>query len=367
MLLLGAVAGLPTAALSAPSKGSVAVSTAAPAALGREAIAVLSALGGDSDAEVRASVAAEWGNLGNRAAIARLKKTLSDDRADVRIAAAASLIALGDVQGLVALIDETKPISSGAAASPADELRRMARDAARARAVLKLGEAAKGSALETLRTALGDEAGEVRDAAAVALARLGLGDSAQFLAAAADPDEGVRSAGAKALGLIGREGLRELSRLAASDASANVRAEAALALANFRDPKALEVLVAALADKNTRVRLNAARALARQSASASTAALKKLLDQAPPAELALVASAALARRGQDPDLELAEMTLGQRDPDLKALAVAALAASSRPRAREILSNAMRSDPDARVRAAAAAAIVAQLRKVGDSR
>ncbi len=361
MLLLSAAGALVPTARAASKTAPVEASTASPAALGREAVAVLAARAGDPDPEVRAVVATAWGDLGNRAALTTLKKALNDDNPDVRIAAASSLLKLGDVQGLLALIDETKAIKIGASSSPAEELRRMARDAARARAALKLGETGKESAVDALKIALGDAAGEVRDAAAVALARLGRGDSAQFLDALKDPDEATRASAARSLGLIGREGLEPLKKALAGDASAAVRAEAAAALGAFADPASAGLLAAALSDKSGRVRLAAARALARRDGSVSTAALKTLADTAPPAELGLVAAAALARRGEPADLGLAELTLGQKDPELKTLAVDALAGSDKPEARELLVRAMREDPAARVRVRAAAALIDRIR------
>lgn len=364
MLLLSAMtAFVPSARAAKPAP--VAVSTASPAALGREAVAILAGKSSDPDPEARAVALAAWGELGNRAAVPRLKAALSDDNRDVRIAAAAALTKLGDVQGLVSLIDETKPLVSGAAASPADELRRMARDAARARATLKLGETSGQSSLEALRSLLADPAGEVRDAAAIALARLGQGDSGQFLEAMKDTDEATRASGARSLGLIGRDGLELLKKALASDPSVSVRAEAAAALGSFSDPASAGLLAAALGDKSGRVRLAAARALARREEPASTAALKKLADQAPPPELALTAAAALAARGQDADLSLAELTMGQKDAELKLLAVRVLAGSRAPQARELLASAMRGDAEPRVRAAAAAAVIGQLRRAGE--
>jgi hypothetical protein len=115
------------------------------------------------------------------------------------------------------------------------------------------------------------------------------------------------------------------------------------------------------------VRLAASRALARRDQPESTAALQKLFDQSPPPELALVALGALIARGEDADLSLPELTLAQKDPDLKALAVAALGASRKPQARELLAAAMRRDPEPRVRALAAAALIAQLRAAGEGR
>lgn len=367
MLLLSAVPAFTPPAAAAPRTAGPAVSTGTPAALGREAVAVLAGRAADQDPEVRAAVAAAWGGLGNHAAVPILKKALADDNADVRIAAAASLTTLGDVQGLVSLIDETKPLVTGASSSPAEELRRMARDAARARAALKLGETGRGTAVEALRSLLADPSGQVRDAAAVALARLGDRSAGQFLEALKDPDEGVRAAGARSLGLIGREGLEELKKALVNDHSVSVRAEAAAALGSFFDPASADLLAAALKDKSGRVRLCAARSLARRGEPASTAALKKLADQAPPPELALVAAAALAARGEDADLPLAEMTLSQNDAELKLLAVTALAASRKPEALDALLKAMRSDPEPRVRTAAAAALIGRLKSRGEAR
>jgi HEAT repeat protein len=364
MLLLSALAAFTPAAQAAPKGAPVALSTSSPAALGREAVGILAGYTSNTDPEVRALVAVAWGELGNPAAIPMLKRALTDNNADVRINAAASLQKLGDVAGLLGLIDETKPIMSGRAASPAEELHRMARDAARARATLKLGETGREGALEALRSALADPAGEVRDAAEIALARMGQGDTSQFVAALKDPDEATRASAAHSLGLIGRDGLDGLKKALASDPAVAVRAEAAAALGSFADPASTGLLVAALADKSGRVRVAAARALARRTDPESTAALKKFADQAPQAELALIVAAALAARGEDADLGLAELTLSEKDPELKPLAVAALAASSKPETRDILAAAMRGDAEPRVRAQAAAALIAQLRRAG---
>jgi HEAT repeat protein len=366
MLLLSALTAFIPAARAAPQGAPVAVSTSAPSSLGREAVSILAQRSRDPDPEVRALVAATWGDLGNRAAVPLLKRALADDNPDVRINAAAGLQELGDVQGLLALIDETKPLVSGGASSPAEELRRMARDAARARATLKLGETGRDAAVDALRALLGDPAGQVRDAAAIALARMGQGDSSQFLAAMKDPDEGVRASAAHSLGLIGRDGLAELKTALTSDASVSVRAAAAQALGSFTDPASEGLLAAALGDKNGRVRFAAARALARRNEPASTAALQKLADGDPPAEYALTAAAALAARGHDVDLALVGLTLSQKDPDLESLAVAVLAASPKPEARDLLAGVMRGDPDPRVRAQAAAAMISQLRRAAEA-
>lgn len=369
MLLLSAFPALVPAVHAARPRASVSQSTSpVPAALGREAIALLSRLASDPDPEVRAAVAASWGRLGNRAAIPLLKRSLQDAQADVRIAAAVSLRILGDVQGLTALIDEMKAVRTAASATPAEELRLLARDAARARAALRLGESAGATAREALQAALADPAGEVRDAAAVALGRLDLASADQFLEALKDPDEAVRASGARSLGLIGRGGLESLKKALAADVSVSVRAEAAAALGSFKgDPASASALAAALQDKSGRVRLAALRALARREEPESTVSLRELLAKSPPPEPALIAIAALSARGEDMDLDLPELTLDQKDPELKALAVAALAASKRPQSAGILVKVMREDPDALVRVQAAAAVVTRLRRVEPGR
>ncbi|MBI2385370.1 MAG: HEAT repeat domain-containing protein [Elusimicrobia bacterium] len=368
MLLLAA--GPAFLAISAQAaKPAVSKSTAAARAeLGREAVAMLSSSGADPDPEVRAVVAAAWGDLKNRAAIPFLKRALTDANADVRIAAAASLYRLGEVDGLTNLIDETKTAGGAPPTTPAQELRRMARDAARARAVLKLGEVAGSNARAALDSAHKDPEGEVRDAAAVALARLGTpGASAPFLSAVADADEAVRASAARSLGLIGREGRGILAKLAATDVSVSVRAEACAALGVFSDPGDVPVLAAALGDKSGRVRLAAVRALARRHAADSTAALKSFLDKAPAPEFALTAQAGLAERGEDVELGLADLTLGQDDPELKSLAVRVLSAARRAEALDLLAKAMRGDPSRRIQVEAAAGVIVRLRRVESPR
>ncbi len=162
-------------------------------------------------------------------------------------------------------------------------------------------------------------------------------------------------------------GRETLAKLAATDSSASVRAEAAFALGSFTDSLDIAVLAAALADKSVRVRLGAARALAKRESAESTAALKALLEKAPRPELALVAQASLASRGEDPDLSLADLTLGQGDPELKSLAVRVLGAARRPEALDLLAKAMRGDASQRIRAEAAAAIIVRLHRIETSR
>lgn len=368
MLLLAAGPAFLAIPAQAAKTAVVKSTAAARAELGREAVAMLSSSGTDPDPEVRAVVAASWGELKNRAAIPFLKRALADPNPDARIAAAASLYRLGEVDGLTNLIDETKTAGGAPPTTPAQELRRMARDAARARAVLKLGEIAGDNARAALDSAHKDPEGEVRDAAAIALARLGApGASAPFLSAVADPDEAVRASAARSLGLIGREGRDILAKLAATDAAVSVRAEACAALGSFGDPGDVAVLAAALADKSGRVKLAAARALARRHGPESTAALKAFLDKAPAPEFALTAQAGLAERGEDVELGLADLTLGQGDPELKSLAVRVLTAARRPEALELLAKAMRSDPSRRIQVEAAAAVIVRLRRVDGPR
>ncbi len=364
MLLVAAVTAFLTStfASAAPVAKSPATTRAE---LGREALAVLSQSTADSDPEVRAAVAASWGTLGNRAAAPFLRRAINDSNSDVRIAAAASMYSLGDIQGLLKLIDETKVSTSAAApTTPAQELKRMARDAARVRAVLKLGEVAGEGGREALTASHADSEGEVRDAAAIALARIGAADvSAPFLAAIKDTDEYVRAAAARSLGLIGRDGREILGRLAVSDPSVSVRAESCSALASFSDPAAAAILVAALKDKSARVRMASVRALAKRTDPPSTAALKALLEKAPAPELALIATAGLAERGEAIDLGLLDLTLGQGDPELKSLAVRALTAAKRPEALDLLARAVRTDASRRIRVEAAAAVIVRLRRI----
>ncbi|MEK7388114.1 MAG: HEAT repeat domain-containing protein [Elusimicrobiota bacterium] len=335
------------------------------AQLGREALAVLSGLAGDADAEVRAAVASSWGELGNRAAMPLLKRALTDANSDVRVAAASSLYRLGDIQGLLALIDETKaPEKTSSPSTPAQALLGMARDAARARATRALGAIAGEAARATLTAAKADPAGEVRDAAMVALARLGdKNAAAPFVLALKDKDEGVRVSAARSLGMIGREGRSELEKLIANDPSASVRVEACAALGGFPEANVVQTLTSALHDKNPRLRSAAVRALAQRRELASTVALKGLMDGAPAPELALTAMSGLAERGEDIDFSLLDLTLGQDDPELKSLAVRSLSATKKPQALQLLAKVMHADPTGKIRAEAAAAVISRLRRI----
>jgi len=115
-----------------------------------------------------------------------------------------------------------------------------------------------------LLQALGDEAEDVRKAAARALGRIGDRQAVPpLIQALGDEDEDVRSAAAKALGRIGDPRAVPVLIQALGDGDEDVRKAAAEALGGIGDRQAVPALLQALGDENWRVRSAAAEALGR--------------------------------------------------------------------------------------------------------
>src|SRR5687767_5028548 len=131
MWLLAAAVGLASPSL-APGEAS---------ALGKRAVALLTEYSRDGDAEARASAAAAWGQIGNAAALPLLRKSLKDKNVIVRIEAATSLQRLGEpTRAGLALEAVILKGSAAAGSRPEEEMRRVARDKARALATARLSE-----------------------------------------------------------------------------------------------------------------------------------------------------------------------------------------------------------------------------------
>ena len=364
MVLFGGMLLLASVVMAAPSIQAPADPAAA---LGRRALAFLAGRAADPDPEVRAAVAAAWGEIGNPAAKPLLEKAAADRNDYVRIEAAASLELLG-ARGAHVLeeIVSKSSATTGAHLSPAEEMRVLAHDKARVAAIRKLAGMGSERVVALLEKTLEDRSPSVRDATAVALCRLGFDEfSSRFLEALSDPDESVRSAAAKALGEIALPAAAEpLMRIAGED-SADVRAEVMRSLGALEDDIVVDTLVKGVQDDKARVRLMAAGGLARHaSSSAAMPMLRRLAKDEKTPDLALKAMEGLARRGETVGLSLAERTLSGPDIDGRMIALDVIAAVRTDAALELLKGAMERDASPRVRVQAAALIVKRLQKGG---
>src|SRR3989338_2868610 len=293
--------------------------------LGQQAVGVLVKHRQDPDWEVRAAVAAAWGEIGNRAALPWLRKALNDKNTVVQVEAAYSLHRLGDGRGMSALISIVRKSSAAVEnLSAAEEMRLLAKNKARIMAIQKLSRFGAEAAVNLFEKTLKDPSGAVRDATAIALARMGLDEfETPFLDAMRNLDDSVRSAAVKALGEIGSTATLEALHQAAGDPAVSVRAEVMRALGEFSDPDTARVLAKATAESDLRVRSRALGSLARSRDMGTLNLLRAILKDAKAVEIQLKAMAGLALRGDGEriDLPLAAACLRQKDADLKILAL----------------------------------------------
>ncbi len=336
------------------------------AALGKRAVAVLTRYSFEGDAEARAIVAAAWGQIGNPAALPLLRKALKDRNVAVRIEAATSLHKLGDdpsaKTALEAIILKT---STEPAHSAREQFRDIARDKARARAILRLADFGGEEAAGLFEKTIEDPSPAVRDATNLALAHMGLDEfAAPFLEAAHSTDEGVRAAAARSLGAIGRTEYVGALKELAGDSSADVRLAAIEALSNFDGSLTAASFADALRDADTRVRAKALWALSRIADPDTKDLLQKTLNDTTAADVILECEAGLALRGAKVDLDPADRALALKDADLKELALEVLKAASGDAATAMLQREMESDRDTRLRLWAATALVKRLQRRG---
>ncbi len=335
-----------------------------PGELGRRALKLLATSIFDGDADVRTAAAAAWGQIGNPAAAPLLRKALRDKNARVRVEAGYSLHLLGSNEGLAeleAIVRKgTVPVEG---LSAAEEMRWLARSKSRILAIQRLSDVGGEEVVDIFEKTLKDPSGPVRDATAIALARMGLDEfEQQFVEATKDQDENVRAAAIKALGEIGRPELLDPISQAVGDQSEIAREQVMLALAGYADSDASRLLERGARDGDARVRSRALAVLAGRTDRDDSPLLREILKPATNPEIALKCQAGLARRGDRVELDLAERTLSEKDADLRGLAVDVLKAVEGPAADALLMRVAESDRDGKLRVQAAAALVKRLGK-----
>ncbi len=297
--------------------------------LGKKALGVLMSRLHDARASVRAAAARSWGDIGNPAALPILRKALKDPDLYVRIAAAYSLNALGDRQGFKTLCSVAlEGAGRSRPGNPVEQLKLLAKNRARARAIEKLSAIGGVDAVKVMEKTLSDASDTVQDATKIALARLGFFDEygSPFVTALGDQDPGVRAAAAAALGRIRRSEALPALLKAAADPVADVRMAVMSALGHFDEPGAAAALRSGAKDGDSRVRFRAFEALSGLRDDGSLPLLKETLAKNPTPEILLPVLRGLAERGETIDLSLVSANLAQSDPDLRAIAVEALEA-----------------------------------------
>lgn len=238
----------------APSEGRVRAAVALGALGSRRAVPALVRTLRDvreADYDVRAACAHALGQLGDDAAVEPLTTARDDDTyTQVRQAAAAALVALGEPNGrldpLVAELRALYPVASDTEPDPGPDDEDSDEEEA-SRPPLELLEQGRGWERIDAAKALGEQ--RCREAVP-ALVRV-LGDREVWL----------RDAATEALGRIGDTRALEPLGERLRDADPMVRCTAAAALAECRDARAIPVLQQAMADPDEDVRESVADAL----------------------------------------------------------------------------------------------------------
>ena len=356
-------------AFAADTTPSSSASADARAAMGREAVRALAAGLDDADPDVREAAAEAFGDIGNPAAAKVLRRLLKDDNPAVRVEAGYALYRLGLPDGVPAIeavvLAGTK---GGSRLSAAQQLRLLARNESRVRGIRRLAAVGGEAVVRVFEKTIKDPSGAVRDATAVALARLGFDEfGRQFVDALKDSDESVRAAAARALGQIGQPYGLEALQAASRDPSVTVREEAMRALARYDAQDSARLLAQGAKDADARVRSRALAGLAKLSDSESSPLLRAVLKADPAMEAQLACQAGLARRGDRVDLQEAQAALERKDFDLRLLALDVLAAVDTGPSTALLARTVLHDPDGRVRVRAAAILVRRLARRGAAR
>lgn len=330
-----------------------------------KAFALLTSAMKDADPDVRALAAGQWGRIGSAAAKGPLRAALRDDSPYVRLAAAKSLRGLGDAGGVgtVESIVARAPKlpEKGKALGAAEEMRFIKINKVRVAAARTLGEISKStSSAAVLRKTFSEPDGTVRDAAAVALARMGAGEGLEdFVAALEAEDPAVRAQAAAALGDAGSADYAGAVSALADDPEPRVRSEAMAALGRIGSGAALSALRKGLGDEDELVRSKAIESLGMLGLREALPWLRAARESAPNVYVRLLAISAGARLGGrgEGDVEAAQRALSQKDADTRLLAVECLEAlGGEGGVKENLEAALE-DGDARVRVRAAGALL----------
>jgi len=356
--------------LAAALAPSLAPSPAPPAldaaAAGKQAVAVLTRYAFEGDPEARAIVAAAWGQIGNQAALPLLRKATKDHNIAVRIEAATSLHKLGDDPSAKATLEAIiVKASTEPARSARDQYRDIARDKARAKAILRLADFGGEDAANLFEKTLQDPSPVIRDATSVGLAHMGLDEfAAPFLDATHSSDESVRTAAARSLGAIGQNQYVAALKQLAGDTSADVRLAAVEALSSFDGSLTAATFADAMRDADPRVRSRALWALSRIADPDTKALLQKTLNDSRASDVILECEAGLALRGEKVDLSFPANAFRLKDADLKALALEVLKAAPGDDATRLLQSVMDGERDTRLKLWAATALVKRLQRRG---
>jgi HEAT repeat protein len=285
-----------------------------------------------------------------------LRAALKDPNEYVRIAAALSLSHKNDLSGAPVLqeILENTPAPSGN--SLLGQLQSLAVSQKRCAAAKAMGAMGEMRFKPVLRQARqGDRDARVRDAAAIALARLGeKTELVVFQSAVADADEGVRQAAMEALAEIAHPESRDHFLRGLTDPAENVRLAALQGLQRLKDPAPWRDVAVLLKDSSALVGERAAQTLGVLGHRDAAAALRVSLDD-PNGFTRLSAATALVRLGDGAGMPVLKQALSDADADIRLRGAEGLCFSATGKDKELLGPLL-DDTNEKVKLAAAAAI-----------
>jgi len=297
-----------------------------------------------------------WGDLSFPKDKELLLDLLKDSDEYVRIAAAVALYKKGDMSGGPVLQDilEKTPLPTGANQILV-QFQSIAVAKKRAAAARALGDFKSPQWQAVLKRSRHDQNGQVRDAVAVGLAKMG--DRTElivFQSAAKDEDEGIRVAALEALAEAPEESSINILLESLSDPSGSVRAAAVMGLKNAKKAEAWREVASLLRDSSAVVRERAVVALGAFGNQEAAGTLKNMLTDEN-GFVRIEVARSLALLGDNSGLVVVQVGLASEDADVRIRSAESLAAFTNEKDWSEAIPAL-NDPDDRVQLAAALTI-----------
>ncbi|MBI4656633.1 MAG: HEAT repeat domain-containing protein [Elusimicrobia bacterium] len=317
----------------------------------------------NADSDAREKAVKILGDAGNKGAVPVLKKRLKDISKYVQIAAAESLWKLGDNSGIkrlyeiIADVPGRNPIADTALV----QMKIISMNKIRERAVETLVRIRKNGAEETLFELKNDFYGEIRDAAARELARLGYGRELDaFHESLGTEDEGLRYQAALSISRICIEDsagyIREALKKEKAMRVKIALLDAAQCLGSRSKKKVLSEALRLSSDENPTIRFKSALILSDIFEKAALEKTKEIYESTKDLNVKIAAMIGIIKAGETPDFELIRQTLYSTDVEAKNLALKAVEDMDPDKAGEFLNISLK-DSSAFVRLEAARQIL----------
>jgi len=270
--------------------------------LPKKALEIIVANLRNDDSDVKAYAIETLGQTGNLKLIPVIKKYLSDANRYVQISSAKALWELSDGSGIKKLYEILNeiPAQGPIVNAPLVELKIIAQNKIREKALETLASLQGVKARDTLIELKNDNYGSIRDAAARELARLGFKEELEeFFYALDSKDEEVRYQTAQILSRVCPDDLDKIAVMLGSEKSIRVKMFLLDTVNCSRSKKdALEQLLALSDDKNPTLRYKAVEALGEIKSAKVFEKLEKIRLDTPDLSLKISAMKSLIENGR---------------------------------------------------------------------